>query len=71
MSSHDEPWVDPVTAGMAISEQLSTIHTESYETPVIQAITHVLDDLVVTVLDIELSVIETADDRVRQGQPRP
>ncbi|MDQ6804662.1 MAG: DUF2294 domain-containing protein [Actinomycetota bacterium] len=42
----------------AISEQIVAIHVESYETPVKRAVTHVLDDLVVAVLDIELSLIE-------------
>lgn len=46
------------TAAAAISEQITRIHTESYDTPVKHAVTHVLDDLVIAVLDIELSMIE-------------
>lgn len=43
---------------VAISEEISAIHTESYDIPVKRAVTYVLDDLVVAVLDIELTVIE-------------
>lgn len=59
MSGADERGVDRAVAEAAISEQITTIHTESYDTPVKRAVTHVLDDLVVVVLDIELSMIET------------
>lgn len=58
MSGHDEPLLDPAAVAAAISVQLTTIHVESYDTPVKRATTHVLDDLVVAVLDIELSAIE-------------
>lgn len=58
MSAADEPGADLAAVEAAISEQISVIHTESYDTPVKRAITHVLDDLVVAVLDIELSMIE-------------
>lgn len=43
---------------VAISEELSAIHTGYYGTPVAQVRTYVLDDLVLSVLDIELTVIE-------------
>ena len=57
MSDPGERGTDPAAAA-AISEQIALIHTESYDTPVKHAVTHVLDDLVVAVLDIELSMIE-------------
>lgn len=59
MSDGDERASDPVAVAAAISEQIAQIHTDSYDTPVRRAVTHVLDDLVVAVLDIELSRIET------------
>lgn len=49
---------DDAGVAAAISAQIAAIHTETYDTPVKQAVTHVLADLVVTVLDIELSAIE-------------
>ena len=58
MSGRDEPGLDLAAVAATISEQITTIHTESYDTPVIRAVTHILDDLVVAVLDIELSAIE-------------
>lgn len=58
MSGADEGEPTHAAAEAAISEQLVAIHTESYETPVNRVVTHVLDDLVVAVLDIELSAIE-------------
>jgi len=58
MSAGDDPILDSDAAMAAISEQLSAIHTEFYGTPVARATTHILDDLVVCVLDIELMVIE-------------
>jgi len=56
MSQHRPP--DPVAAAAAISAQLSAIHTGFYGTPVTRVRTHILDDLVLSVLDIELTVIE-------------
>jgi len=50
--------LDAAAVAAAISEQITAIHVASYDTPVKRAITHVLDDLVVSVLDIELSAIE-------------
>ena len=50
--------LDPAEVSAAISEQIAAIHVESYDTPVKLAVTHVLDDLVIAVLDIELSMIE-------------
>lgn len=58
MSEPDPPGSDLAAVAAAISEQIALIHTESYDTPVKRAVTHVLDDLVVAVLDIELSMIE-------------
>lgn len=58
MTDGDERASDLRLVAAAISEQIAQIHTESYETPVKRAVTHVLDDLVVAVLDIELSLIE-------------
>ncbi len=55
-TEEDEPTL--AAAAAAISEQLAAIHVESYETPVKRVVTHILDDLVVAVLDIELSAIE-------------
>ena len=58
MSDEGERGMDVSMAAAAISEQITQIHTESYDTPVKHAVTHVLDDLVVAVLDIDLSQIE-------------
>jgi uncharacterized protein YbcI len=58
VSGIEEPGLDLAAAAATISEEITTIHTESYETPVKRAVTHILDDLVVAVLDIELSPIE-------------
>lgn len=58
MSGSDQPGDDLAAVAAMISEQITEIHIESYETPVKRAVTHVLDDLVITVLDIELSMIE-------------
>lgn len=58
MTGFDERGIDLAAVATAISEQITVIHTESYDTPVRRAVTHVLDDLVVAVLDIELSMIE-------------
>lgn len=58
MSEHDEPTYDLAAVAATISEQIIAIHVDTYATPVKRATTHVLDDLVVTVLDIELSPIE-------------
>jgi len=58
VSDLDERGLDSAAVGAAISQQIMLIHTETYDTPVERALTHVLDDLVVVVLDIELSPIE-------------
>lgn len=58
MSGADEREPTRAAAEAAISEQLTAIHVESYATPIKRVVTHVLDDLVVAVLDIELSAIE-------------
>ena len=58
MSGAEGPSLDLAFVSAAISEQIAAIHVESYETPVKRVVTHVLDDLVVAVLDIELSMIE-------------
>lgn len=58
MSEREEPGLDHMEITEAISEQIATIHTESYDIPVKRVITHAIDDLVVTVLDIELTRIE-------------
>jgi uncharacterized protein YbcI len=58
MTEREEPGIDPTKITEAISQEIATIHTESYDTPVKRVITHALDDLVVTVLDIELTRIE-------------
>lgn len=49
---------DHDAAATAISEQLSAIHTGFYGTPVARVRTSILDDLVLSVLDIELTRIE-------------
>lgn len=58
MSDGDERTTELKLVAAAISEQIAQIHTESYETPVRHAVTHIADDLVVTVFDIELSLME-------------
>jgi uncharacterized protein YbcI len=58
MTERDERQLDPVAIAAAISEQLSAIHAETYDTPVTHAASYVHDDLVVALLDIELTVIE-------------
>lgn len=58
MTASDDHDDDHVAAATAISEQLSAIHIGFYGTPVARVRTHVLDDLVLSVLDIELTVIE-------------
>jgi uncharacterized protein YbcI len=58
MSEREKPGIDRMKITDGISQEIATIHTESYDTPVKRVITHALDDLVVTVLDIELTRIE-------------
>jgi uncharacterized protein YbcI len=58
MTGREERGMDPAAIADAISQQITAIHTESYGTPVKQATTYVLEDLVVALLDIELSPIE-------------
>jgi uncharacterized protein YbcI len=58
MTERDEQGMDPAAVAEAISEQIAAIHTQTYDTPVKHATTYVLEDLVVAVLDIELSAIE-------------
>jgi uncharacterized protein YbcI len=58
VSGREDPSLDPVEVAATISKQIAAIHAESYATPVRRAVTHVHDDLVVAVLDIELSVME-------------
>ena len=53
-----ERGLDQAAVANAITEQIAAIHEETYDTRVKQATTHVLDDLVVVLLDIELSAIE-------------
>jgi uncharacterized protein YbcI len=50
--------LDAPEIAAAISAEITTIHVDSYETQVLLTVTHVLEDLVVVVLDIELSPIE-------------
>ncbi len=45
-------------AAAATSGELSAIHTGYYGTPVARVRTHIFDDLVFSVLDLELTVIE-------------
>ncbi len=59
MSAGNDRTVAHDAASTAISEELSAIHTGFYGTPVARVRTHVLDDLVLSVLDIELTRIET------------
>jgi uncharacterized protein YbcI len=49
---------DSAAIAAAISEQISWIHVETYGTPVMDVTTYVHDDLVVALLDIELTMIE-------------
>jgi uncharacterized protein YbcI len=58
MTGDEEARMDRAAVADAISDQIAAIHTESYGTPVKQATTYVHDDLVVALLDIELSPIE-------------
>jgi uncharacterized protein YbcI len=58
VSGADGQGSDVAAVSTAISRQITAIHIESYDTPVKRVVTHVLDDLVVVVLDIELSTIE-------------
>lgn len=58
MTASDNLGVKHEGAAAEISAQLSAIHTGFYGTPVARAQTHILDDLVLSVLDIELTVIE-------------
>jgi uncharacterized protein YbcI len=58
VTERDEQGINPAAIADAISEQIAAIHTETYETPVKHAASYVLDDLVVALLDIELSAIE-------------
>jgi len=63
-----EPSANPAAIADAISEQIAAIHTETYDTPVKRATTYVLDDLVVALLDIELSAIERRMIEFGRGQ---
>lgn len=56
--AHDPQSERRTEVAAIISEEISAIHTATYDTPVKSATTHVLDDIVVAVLDIELTVIE-------------
>lgn len=58
MNGHQEPGIDRAAIAAAIAEQITAIHEESYDTPVTRAVTDVLDDVVLVILDIELSIIE-------------
>ncbi len=58
MTDRDEPELDVEQIAAAISEQIAAIHLESYETPVNNVKTYVLEDLVVALLDIDLTRIE-------------
>jgi len=58
MTAPDEPEIDVAQIATAISEQIAAIHVESYDTPVKDVKTYVMDDLVVAVLDIDLTRIE-------------
>lgn len=56
----------PMATAAAISEQIAQIHTKSYNTPIRRrVVTHVLDDLVVAVRDIEL--IKRRETAVQDG----
>lgn len=58
MTGGEEALLDPAAIAAAISEQIVAIYTQTYDTPVKHARTYVVDDLVVAVLDVELTVIE-------------
>lgn len=58
MSESREPELDPAEVANAISREITAIHVETYDTPVKQATTYVHEDLVVVLLDIELTAIE-------------
>jgi uncharacterized protein YbcI len=58
VTGREEAFLDPAAIAAAISEQIVAIHTQTYDTPVKQVRTYVVDDLVVAVLDIELTAIE-------------
>lgn len=58
MSDDEGREPDLVVAAARISEEIAAIHSEFYASPVKRAATHIVDDLVVAVLDIELSAIE-------------
>jgi uncharacterized protein YbcI len=58
VTGRDEFGLGPAAIADAISGQIAAIHTESYETPVKCTTTYVLEDLVVALLDIELSAVE-------------
>lgn len=58
MTAGDDLIVDLDAAATAISAELSSIHTGFYGTPVARARTHILEDIVLSVLDVELTVIE-------------
>lgn len=67
MSGPEEHIPDQAAAAAAISRQIEAIHTEAYETPVKQGATHVLDDLVIVVLDIALTAIERRMIQIGRG----
>ena len=50
--------MDQARVANAVSDQIAAIHVETYDTPVKRATTYVHDDLVVALLDIELTAIE-------------
>jgi uncharacterized protein YbcI len=63
-----EPSADRAAIADAISGQIASIYTETYDTPVKGAKTYLLDDLVVVLLDIELSAIERRMIEFGRGQ---
>lgn len=58
MTERGRPPLGRAAVAAAIGEEITAIHTETYDTPVTAATTHVLDNLVVVLLDIELAPIE-------------
>jgi uncharacterized protein YbcI len=68
MTERDEQGMSPAAITEAISEQIAAIHTETYDTPVKHVTTYVLEDLVVVLLDIELSAIERRMIEFGRGQ---
>ncbi|MDQ3677917.1 MAG: Na-translocating system protein MpsC family protein [Actinomycetota bacterium] len=58
MTGRDERGMDSAQIAAAISAQIAALYTHSYEMPVKHATSYVLEDLVVALLDIELSLIE-------------